>query len=167
VQVRRLEDADVEAALDLFAAVAGEGLWLATEAPIDRREVRGRWRDLLESDEGTLLVADDGGAVVGLAAVVGHAEPELGMLVRADRRRQGVGAALVEASVAWARGRGARRVVLHVFLHNPAAIALYQKHGFVERGIVRRGYRRRSGERWDALRMVREIYPEEPQTGPR
>jgi ribosomal protein S18 acetylase RimI-like enzyme len=157
VQVRTLQDSDVEAALDLFAAVAGEGLWLATEAPFDRREVRARWKELLARDEGTLLVADVDGAPVGLAAMVGRTEPELGMLVRADRRRQGVGDALVRACVEWARGRGARRVILHVFPHNEAAIALYQKHGFVDRGTVRRAYPRLSGEQWDAIRMVKEL----------
>jgi ribosomal protein S18 acetylase RimI-like enzyme len=157
VQVRTLEDADVEAALDLFVAVAAEGRWLATEAPVDRRDVRARWRDLVRTGEGTLLVADEGGVPVGLAALVGRAEPELGMLVRADRRRQGVGDALLRACVAWATERGARRIVLHVFPHNAGAIALYEKHGFVDRGIVRRGYRRRNGELWDAFRMVKEL----------
>jgi [ribosomal protein S18]-alanine N-acetyltransferase len=157
VHVRTLEDADVEAALDLFAAVAAEGRWLATEAPIDRREVRARWRDLLESGEGTLLVADDAGAPVGLAALVGQTEPELGMLVRADRRRQGVGDALVLACIQWAKDHGARRIVLHVFPHNEGGIALYEKHGFAHRGMVRRSYRRKSGEQWDAYRMVREL----------
>jgi ribosomal protein S18 acetylase RimI-like enzyme len=158
VRVRPIEDGDFEEALDLFAAVSAEGLWLATEAPIDRREVRARWRDLLECGEGTILVADDG-AIVGMAAMLGGAEPELGMLVRADRRRQGVGAALVEGCVAWAEGRGARRIVLHVFPHNEAAIALYHDQGFVVRGKVPRAYARKSGEAWDAIRMVKELYP--------
>jgi ribosomal-protein-alanine N-acetyltransferase len=157
VQVRPIEDADLEEALDLFASVAGEGLWLATEAPLDRREVRARWRDVAATGEGIVLVAEDGGAIVGLAAMVGRTEPELGMLVRADRRRQGVGDAIVEACVAWARERGARRVILHVFPHNDAAIGLYLKHGFVERGMVRKGYPRKSGEAWDAIRMVKEL----------
>jgi putative acetyltransferase len=52
-------------------------------------------------------------------------------------------------------------VVLHVFPHNAAAIALYEKHGFGMRGTLRRGYRRRSGEEWDAFRMVKEL-----RTGP-
>lgn len=159
VQVRPLADADVEATLDLFTAVATEGRWLATEAPLDCREVRARWRDLVATGEGLLLVADESGVPVGLAALVGSVEPELGMLVRADRRRQGVGDALVLACLDWARRRGARRVVLHVFPHNPAAVALYRKHGFEERGVVRGAYPRRSGERWDALRMVRELGP--------
>lgn len=166
MKVRAIEDADLEEALDLFAAVAGEGLWLASEAPLDRREVRARWRDVVETGEGTILVAEDDGALVGLAAMVGRVEPELGMLVRADRRRRGVGDAIVEACVEWAERRGARRVILHVFPHNDAAIALYLKHGFVERGMVRKGYPRRSGESWDAIRMVKELQQAPEEGGP-
>jgi ribosomal protein S18 acetylase RimI-like enzyme len=154
VRVRTLTDADLEPCVDLLESVAAEGLWIASEPPIARAEVRARWRDLVATGEGTILVADDGGPPAGFAAMVGLLAPELGMVVRTDRRGQGIGGALVEACIAWARGRNAREVVLHVFLHNPGAIALYRKHGFEERGIERGAYSRRSGERWDALAMA-------------
>ncbi len=154
MRVRVLAEADLEAALDLFVEVAAEGRWLANEPPVDRREVAARWRDLVRTGEGTILVADDGGPPAGIAAMVGLVAPELGMLVRASRRGQGVGDALVRACVAWAEGRGAREVVLHVFPHNVAAIALYRKHGFVDRAFLKAAYPRRSGERWDAIRMA-------------
>ncbi len=154
MRVRPLADADLDAALDLFEAVAAEGRWLANEPPVNRREVGARWRDLVKTGEGTILVAEDGGPPVGLAAMVGLASPELGMLVRADRRGEGVGDALVRACVEWAEGRGAREVVLHVFPHNAPAIALYRKHGFEERALLRGAYPRRNGERWDAIKMT-------------
>jgi len=154
MRVRTLAEADLEASLDLFEEVAAEGRWLANEPPVDRREVGARWRDLIRTGEGTILVAEDGGPPAGLAAMVGLAAPELGMLVRAARRGQGVGDALVHACVAWASGRGAREVVLHVFPHNAAAIELYRKHGFQDRGLLRGAYPRRNGERWDAIRMT-------------
>jgi RimJ/RimL family protein N-acetyltransferase len=159
VRVRSLTRADVEAALDLFAAVAGEGRWLASEGPIDRREVAARWQDLVATGEGALVLAEDGDGrpPVGLAAIVGRQEPELGMLVAAGRRGEGIGEALLVACLAVARSRGARRVILHVFPHNGAALALYRKHGFVELGLVRGGYPRRNGERWDAVRMAKDL----------
>jgi ribosomal protein S18 acetylase RimI-like enzyme len=157
VVVRTLAEADVESALDLFEAVAGEGRWLANELPLDRREVRARWRDLLATGEGIILVAEEERELIGLAAVVGREVPELGMLVRADRRGRGVGDALVRACVAWARAAGAERLGLHVFPHNAAAIGLYRKHGFVERGLVVGQYRRRDGQCWDALRMEKDL----------
>jgi ribosomal protein S18 acetylase RimI-like enzyme len=154
VRVRTLADADLEPSLDLFEEVVAEGRWLANEPPVNRREVAARWRELIRTGEGTILVAEDGGPPAGIAAMVGLAAPELGMLVRAARRGQGVGDALVRGCVAWAEGRGAREVVLHVFPHNVAAIALYRKHGFLDGELLRAAYPRRNGERWDAIRMT-------------
>ena len=164
MRVRTLAEADLEACLDLFEAVAAEGRWLANEVPLHRGEIRARWRDLLASGEGTLLVAEDGGPPAGLAAMVGREAPELGMLVRAERRRQGIGEALLLACLEWARARGAREVVLHVFPHNEGAIALYRKHGFEECARVAAAAPRRSGERWDALRMVKPLRAERPRS---
>ncbi|HEY6005930.1 MAG TPA: GNAT family N-acetyltransferase [Anaeromyxobacter sp.] len=168
MRVRTVAEPDLEPCLDLFESVAAEGSWLATEAPIDRREVRARWVDLLKTGEGTLLVAEDGTLPVGLAAMVGLLSPELGMLVRGGRRGQGIGDALVRACVSWAAGRGAREVILHVFPHNVAAIALYRKHGFEELGLVREAYPRKNGERWDAIKMVKPLVPAaQPRGGER
>ncbi|AWI58492.1 GNAT family N-acetyltransferase [Sinorhizobium fredii] len=47
-------------------------------------------------------------------------------------RRQGVGRALLDASLRWARLRGARKAWLQVEAANEAAIALYRKAGFAE-----------------------------------
>ncbi len=165
MRVRTLAEPDLEPCLDLFEAVAAEGRGLANEPPIDRGEVRARWRDLLATGEGTLLLAEDGGAPAGLAAMVGLLSPELGMLVRAERRHQGVGDALVRACLGWAARRGAREVVLHVFPHNAPARALYLKHGFEERELVREAYARRNGEVWDAIRMVRPLGPDDQDDG--
>jgi ribosomal-protein-alanine N-acetyltransferase len=159
VRVRPITEVDLDGCIALFEAVAAEGRWLATEAPIDRREVRARWVALVGTGEGALLVAeeDDGRGPLGLAAMVGRSSPELGMLVAPGQRRRGVGDALLDACVAWARDAGAREVVLHVFPHNTGAVALYRKHGFEERGVLRRAYPRRNGERWDAIRMVKPL----------
>jgi GNAT superfamily N-acetyltransferase len=157
VTIRTLAPGDLEECLDLFEAVAAERRWLATEPPLDRREVRARWRALLATGTGTLLVALDGRRPVGLAALVGLECPELGMLVAADRRGRGVGAALLDASLAWARSVSAEEVVLHVFPGNAAAIALYRRHGFEERERLVRACARASGERWDAIRMTRPL----------
>lgn len=159
--------ADLDRCLPLFVAVAEEARFIASEPPVDRREIRARWKALLETSEGTLLVAEDGEAPVGLAVMVGRDAPELGMLVAADRRGRGIGSALVEACLAWAREAGAARVVLQVFPHNTAARALYRKHGFAETGGAARAFRRASGEVWDAIRMERPLQAATPPpTGP-
>jgi [ribosomal protein S18]-alanine N-acetyltransferase len=161
VHVRTVSGPDLPGCLDLFEEVCAEKRWLATEPPVDRREVRARWEALLATHEGTLLLAEDaaGAEPCGLAAMVGRSRPELGMLVAAEARGRGVGSALLDACVGWAREIGAQEVVLHVFLHNDAAIALYRKHGFEDRGTIRRAYPRTNGEKWDALRMVKALRP--------
>jgi RimJ/RimL family protein N-acetyltransferase len=75
------------------------------------------------------------------------------MLVAAGWRGRGVGSALLRAGIDWARRAGAHKVALQVWPHNQAAVALYEKFGFQREGRLRRHYRRRSGELWDAIVM--------------
>lgn len=50
--------------------------------------------------------------------------------VAADRRRQGLGSQIVDASIVWARQHGADKAYLQTMPDNTAAIALYQPYGF-------------------------------------
>jgi len=63
-----------------------------------------------------------------------------GLLVDRHYRRQGIGSALVGASMAWAASAGASAVRLEVRSSNAAAIALYRRHGFSQAGIRRAYY---------------------------
>jgi len=85
--------------------------------------------------------------------VQGYGVADLGMMVAKDARGQGVGSALLEAGVSWAREVGAHKVALQVWPHNEAALGLYRKFGFEQEGLLRRHYRRRKGELWDAVIM--------------
>lgn len=58
----------------------------------------------------------------------------LGMGVRKDARRQGVGGALMDACLAQARRLGLEKLELEVFASNEAALAMYKKKGFFEEG---------------------------------
>src|SRR5262249_32402956 len=51
----------------------------------------------------------------------------VGMFVDGSVRRQGIGVALVESVIGWARSRGAARLVLWVTSGNQVAIALYRR----------------------------------------
>ena len=57
------------------------------------------------------------------------------------------------AAIERARADGAHKLVLAVFAHNEAGIALYRKFGFVEEGRRVKQYRRQSGELWDSVEM--------------
>lgn len=83
----------------------------------------------------------DGDADLGMVRAAPHdADPAAGYLislwVAPEVRGRGVGAALVGEVVAWARGRGLRRLVLDVGEHNVAARRLYERYGFVATGVT-------------------------------
>lgn len=59
----------------------------------------------------------------------------------------------METAIEWAREQGLHKLVLAVFAHNTAAIALYRKFGFVEERRRIKQYRRASGELWDLIEM--------------
>ena len=61
--------------------------------------------------------------------------------VAPSARRQGLGAALLDAAIAAARDAGAERLFLEVDDGNRSALALYRGRGFAQIG-VRRGYYR-------------------------
>ncbi len=83
--------------------------------------------------------------------------------VRPEFRRQGAATALVEALLATAQQESCLAAFLEVRHSNRSAIRLYEKLGFVVKGI-RRGYYSESGE--DALIMERALCPSDGFTDP-
>jgi putative acetyltransferase len=90
-------------------------------------------RESILATGGEIFVALMGEAVVGTcAAIVRDAERvELAKLAVAEGvRGHGIGRRLTEEAVAWARGRGARRVVLVSSTKLTSALRLYERLGF-------------------------------------
>lgn len=134
---------------ELYAEIAAERLWIGGEPPVDIEKRAASWH----VDGGFVAVAD--GRPVGQLFVMKshHGFGEIGMMVAREWRGRGVGLALMEAAIAWAREQGLHKLSLDVFPHNEAAIALYRKFGFVEEGRRVKQYRRRNGELWDGVEM--------------
>jgi RimJ/RimL family protein N-acetyltransferase len=149
--VRPAAAADTRAMAELFAAVAEERNGIASEPPVDLAERTARFAASIAES----LVAVDGDQVIGMIhiEVSRHGFGELGMLVDREWRGRGVGSAMIQAAIDWAREHGLHKLSLEVFTHNTAAIALYRKSGFTEEGHRVRHYRRASGELWDSLIM--------------
>jgi RimJ/RimL family protein N-acetyltransferase len=165
VRIRRAEPRDAEALVRLGSEVGSEpGGWLIT---------MGLWRSV--GDERRYLKAirryphaavyvaeSDDGRVVGRLSLSRDQHPasahvaDLGLMVARTHRRHGIGRALMEQAVAWARESGVRKLELHVFPHNDAAIALYESVGFEREGYRKAHYRREDGYQ-DAILMAREI----------
>ncbi len=161
VVVRPAGQEDLDDLVALYAAVAAEGRWIGGEAPVDVALRRARMAERLDRPDARVLVADDGGRVVGQLGIelAPYGVADLGMLVADGWRGRGVGSALLRAGIAWARDAGAHKVALQVWPHNQAAIALYEKFGFEREGYLRRHYRRRNGELWDAVVMGLLLVP--------
>ena len=160
--IRRAEPGDAAALVDLGRAVGSEaGRWLITSddwrSPSDERRYL---RALRRYDHAAVFVAEaEDGAVVGRLSLARDQHPasahvaDLGLMVAADARRQGVGRALLEAAVEWARGAGVRKLELHVFPWNEPALGLYESFGFEREGFRKRHYER-GGELVDAVLMA-------------
>lgn len=90
------------------------------------------------SDNSVLAVAvDDANNVIGVAAFMGGKRRamrhggEIGIAVNKHWRNKGVGTALMQFLIDWARGTGVvTRMELQVNTHNERAIHVYQKVGF-------------------------------------
>ena len=168
--MRPATKADVEAIVDLLEAVVAEGRWLGTEPPLERAE---HWERLLAELEdvagGTRQVALARGEVVGSLALgpAPYGVTHLSMFVAVAWRRRGVGSALVATALSAARRSGAHKIALQVWPDNRAALALYDRFGFVREGLLRRHYRRRNGELWDAVVMGLVLDESSPGGPPR
>ena len=165
-RIRHADPADAEQLTRLADAVSAEPEgWLIS--------IAGEWRSA--GDERRFLKAlrryphaavfveeREDGALVGRLSVGRDPHPasthvaDVGLMVAFDARRQGVGTALMQAAVGWAREAGVRKLELHVFPWNAAAIALYETFGFEREGYRKRHYRR-GGEFADAILMAYEI----------
>ncbi|MEX2644900.1 MAG: GNAT family N-acetyltransferase [Gaiellaceae bacterium] len=161
--IRPAEPADAEALVALGRAVGSEpGGWLLTtsdwrSAGDERRYLKAIRR---YPNAAVFVAESDEGDLVGRLSLSRDQHPssshvaDLGLMVAAGWRRQGIGRALLEAAVEWARGAGVRKLELHVFPHNGGAIKLYESFGFEREGYRKQHYRRSTGDYVDAILMA-------------
>jgi RimJ/RimL family protein N-acetyltransferase len=148
-EIRPARDDDRLPLALVFASVAEERDGIGTEPPVDVEARAASW-----TLDGT-IVALAGGEVIGSIHIQPsrHGFGEIGMAIAREWRGRGVGSALMEAAIEWARERGLHKLSLSVFAHNAAGLALYRKFEFVEEGRRVKHYRRQSGELWDTIEM--------------
>ncbi|MEX2645333.1 MAG: GNAT family N-acetyltransferase [Gaiellaceae bacterium] len=132
----RIRPADAAGLVKLGRAVGSEpGGWLLTtsdwrSAGDERRYLKA----IRRHPHAAVFVAEsDEGEIVGRLSLSRDQHPssahvaDLGLMVAEGWRRRGIGRALLETAVEWARSTGVRKLELHVFPHNEAAIRLYEE----------------------------------------
>ena len=94
------------------------------------------WSELAAGDRAWFAAVDDDALVgyAGIAIAAGEAEV-MTIAVRASHQGRGLGRALLQALLDAADAANARRVMLEVETGNVAAIALYERNGFVRTGV--------------------------------
>jgi GNAT superfamily N-acetyltransferase len=116
-----------------------------------------RWYALIDDPAVSMLMAEDGGELLGLSACGASrdddADPSVGevrsFFVAAGRWRQGVGGALMAAVLDSLRERGCSEATMWSFASNERANAFYERHGFTRDGA------QKTEEVWADLLEVR------------
>lgn len=160
IEIRPARQDDDAALIAIDAAT-----WSPDATPAPRREnITTFFGSRL--DPADALVAECDGAVVGYATLHNaiplsahaHVLEINGVAVHPAAAGQGVGRALVEAAVAEATRRGARKVSLRVLGPNAAARRLYARCAFVEEGVLRAEFLL-DGRLVDDVLMARFVEP--------
>mgnify|MGYP000483562031 FL=1 len=150
LRIRRGREADLEVLLDLWASLAREMDAMDRHLDLDEDFMdKGRryFRENLGAEDFLSWLAEDEGEAVGfLCARVERPGPIfvprpwlhiMDLYVRPPYRRQGVGRALMEGALGWARERGLESADLSVYSENPAR-GLYEDLGFVPYRVIMR-----------------------------
>jgi RimJ/RimL family protein N-acetyltransferase len=168
LRIRHASPGDAADLVRLARAVGTESEgWLITNGEWrSAAEERRYLRAVRRHPDAAVFIAETADEIVGRLSVARDPHPasehvaDLGLMVAKPYRRQGIGRALMAAAEEWAREVGVRKLELHVFPYNEAAISLYEGLGY-EREGYRRGHYRRGGEFVDAILMAKEMRPGE------
>ena len=134
---------DAGALLAHVNEIGAEEVYILTERSSKSLDEERAWIASYDGQRGQLFVATIGGELVGSADIsrgrwakdrhVAH----LGIALQRRARGKGLGRALMQACLDWARAAGVRKVTLGVFATNERARRLYQSLGFVEEARLR------------------------------
>jgi GNAT superfamily N-acetyltransferase len=108
--------------------------------PADAEAISGRFETISASRSDVLLVAEDGGAVIGWLQAhsawvleSGFRVEIVGLVIAPGARRAGAGRMLVEAAEQWARDLGATTIVVRSATHRTESHVFYQAIGYARK----------------------------------
>jgi L-phenylalanine/L-methionine N-acetyltransferase len=155
IRALTLDDLDALHALASRPAIASRGV----DAPFFALEKRRAWLENLLAQH-FVFGAFDGATLIGWAELTPYKARRahvagFAVAVHEAWHRRGVGSALTRAALDLADNwLGLRRIELHCYTDNAAAVALYRKHGFAVEAVQRAAVLR-DGVLTDAYAMAR------------
>jgi len=145
ILVRRAILDDVPRVIDNWQGILDERKYIATGHVSD--EQKERFKTRVNDNNVLLAVAEVDGKVVGHLSLGRYSLQEetrhvlyLDMGVVDGYRETGVGTALMDFAVQWARERRVGKITLSVFSTNTRALKLYEKFGYEVEGVRRRQF---------------------------
>jgi ribosomal protein S18 acetylase RimI-like enzyme len=141
--IRRATLDDAEGLIANVNAVGAEGIYILVERLDKTLEQEREWIAMFGEQDRLLLVATVDGALVGAMDLTRERFEKTrhlagaGIALQEAGRGVGLGRALMEDGIEWARAQGVRKLTLSVFDNNDRAKALYRKLGFVEEGKLK------------------------------
>ena len=152
---------DAAAILEYLKVVGGEtdNLNMGAEGlPTTVENEKSYLRSLTDSPDGVMYTAKEDGEIIGIAHVsrlkrrMSH-RASIGVSVRRCAWHRGVGTALTEKLIGFARNNGIEQLELEVRSDNKRAIQLYEKFGFQRIGTIP-AFLKVNGEAFDCDYMV-------------
>lgn len=152
-RLRTVREADAADVLRLVQAVAAEEVLIGVEVPNIPQSVEEERRFIraaLNTPRRLFMGAEVNGRIVGTLSLTpgqfGRKDAHLAMLgivLAPQYRGVGLGGAMIDVALEWARAKGFEKIQLEVFATNERALVLYRRKGFVEEGRRRRAYKLR------------------------
>lgn len=175
MNLREIHVTDAEAFIKLLATIEAESPFALLEPGERRTTIREQMDEIeaiLDRDNQTILIVEDGADLVGWLGAFGDSHRRtrhnvlLAVGVREDYRRKGIATWLFTEIEKWAWTHDIRRMELIVLSQNKAGIGLYRKMGFQIEGTKRESYLL-DGEYVDEYIMSKLlIRPEPPKRNP-
>ena len=146
--IREADGGDALRVLEYLEVVSGETAFLSFgsgEFEFSQKQESEHLEVTREKENGVYLLGMIEDELVGAISFMGGSRPrtrhtgEFGLTVRQSHWGLGIGNALLDALIHWARESGVvKKINLRVRTDNQRAIALYKRKGFKSEGIVRK-----------------------------
>ncbi|HEY5583389.1 MAG TPA: GNAT family N-acetyltransferase [Ruminiclostridium sp.] len=148
--IRQANRSDASEIVECVNRISGESDFLTFgpgEFGIDVEQEEKFLDNISKKDNAIYLVAEVDGKIVGTSSFSGGARPriahigEFGVSVLKEYWGNGIGTELIKYLIEWCRqSRIIRKIDLLVRTDNYSAIHVYKKLGFIESGVVTRGF---------------------------